>query len=165
MSEPNKKDSRKVSIILPPDGDHGNEEEETNGVHCNVLNLESDTTSNRRRQSWANANKRKQSIISENGGYKRKQSAARVLSECLHVDIGEGHSKLNYRISQNPPFHLTIFFALQVSVNYLLDQLSRDTLLLIYHSEALFVIKYAVMSTYLNMFFHSTKLYYYFKIL
>ena len=93
--------------ILPPDGDHGNEEEETNGAQCNVLNLESDTTSNRRRQSWANAHKRKQSIISENGGYKRKQSVASVLSECLHVDIGEGHSKLNYRISQNPPFHLT----------------------------------------------------------
>ena len=51
MSEPNKKDSRKVSIILPPDGDHGNEEEETIGAHCSILNLESDTTSNRRRQS------------------------------------------------------------------------------------------------------------------
>jgi hypothetical protein len=85
MSEPNKKDSRKVSIILPPDGDHGNEEEETNGAHCNVLNLESDTISNRRKQSWANANKKKQSIISENGGYKRKQSAASVLSECLYL--------------------------------------------------------------------------------
>jgi len=165
MSEPNKNDSRKVSIFLPRDGDHGNEKE-TNGTHCNVLNLETDTTSSRsRRQSWVNENKRKQSIISENGGYKRKQSAASVLSECLYVDIDEGHSKLNFRISQNPPFHLTIFFALQVSVNYLLDQLSRDTLLLIYQFEALLVIKYAVMNTYLNIFFHSTKLDYYFKIL
>ena len=82
MSEPNKKDSRKVSIILPPDCDHRNEEEETNGAHCNILNLESDTTSNRRRQSWANANKKKHSIISENGGYKRKQS---LLVSCQNV--------------------------------------------------------------------------------
>jgi hypothetical protein len=37
MSKPNKKDFRKVSIILPPDGDHGNEEEETIGAHCNIL--------------------------------------------------------------------------------------------------------------------------------
>lgn len=115
MSEPSKNESRKVSIFLPQDGDHGNEEE-TIGTHCNVLNVATDTTTSRRRQSWANENRRKHYIISENGGYKRKQSTASVLSECLHVDIDDGNSKLNYRISQNPPFHLTIFFALQVSI-------------------------------------------------
>lgn len=115
MSKPDKNEYRKVPIILPRDGDHGNEEEETNfcNTHCKVLNLETDTTSSSRRQSWASASNGKQSIISDNGGYKRKQSAASVPSECPHVDIDEGHSKMNYRISQNPPFHLTLLFALQ----------------------------------------------------
>ena len=129
MSKPDKNEYRKVPIILPRDGDHGNEEEETNfcNTHCKVLNLETDTTSSSRRQSWASASNGKQSIISDNGGYKRKQSAASVPSECLHVDIDEGHSKMNYRISQNPPFHLTLLFALQVRINFFLDQLSRYT--------------------------------------